>query len=115
MSKATEAYGKIDNTLCLNACRGNLQFGIDEDEHIDCESDAEMVDCLETIDKEFKILKIIKEKGLTLREKEFIKCSENYEEYVWLFCSCTERLYTIQKTLSEYEILREDLKNDQTY
>ena len=44
-----KAYEKIDNTLCLNNNRGRLDFNIDTDEHIDCESTYEMIDCLESI------------------------------------------------------------------
>lgn len=46
-----EAYTKIDNTLCLNQIRGNLDFNIDEDYNEDCKCPIEMVSALETIRK----------------------------------------------------------------
>ena len=44
-----KAYDKIDNTLCLNVNRQNIDFNIDTDEHIDCKNTYEMIDCLESI------------------------------------------------------------------
>lgn len=52
-----EAYFKIDNTLCLNS--QNLKFGIDEDEHIDCQNIDEVVNCLETIKEALQRLEAI--------------------------------------------------------
>lgn len=49
MSKELKAYFKIDHTLCLNS--QNIKFGIDADEHIDCQNIDELVNCLETIKK----------------------------------------------------------------
>ena len=44
-----EAYHKIDNTICLNNIRKNIEFNIDKDEHIDCKDLDEAFDCLEII------------------------------------------------------------------
>lgn len=50
-----EAYIKIDNTLCLNQIRGNLEFNINkeynEGYNEDCKDPIEMVSALETIRK----------------------------------------------------------------
>lgn len=50
--KSLKALDKLDNTLCLNANRQNLEFNIDKDEHIDCKDVDEMVDCIEIIKKD---------------------------------------------------------------
>ena len=48
-SEALECLERIDNTLCLNNNKGKLEFGIDTEEHIDCDSAIGMVEDLETI------------------------------------------------------------------
>ena len=45
------AYEKINHTLCLNQNEGNLKFGIDKENKIDCKDANEMVDCLEIIEE----------------------------------------------------------------
>ncbi len=45
------AYEKINHTLCLNQNEGNLKFGIDSENEIDCKDADEMVDCLELIEE----------------------------------------------------------------
>ena len=52
-----EAYFKIDNTICLNS--QNIKFGIDEDDHIDCQNIDEVVNCLETIKEALERLESI--------------------------------------------------------
>ena len=60
-SEALECLERIDNTLCLNNNKGNLEFGIDTEEHIDCDNAIDMVEDLETI-KQY-ILKAQKQKN----------------------------------------------------
>lgn len=49
MSKESEAFERIDNTLCLNNIKGKLEFGIDTEEHTDCDSVIGMSEDLEAI------------------------------------------------------------------
>ena len=49
MSKELEALERIDNTLCLNNIKGKLEFGIDTEEHTDCDSVIGMTEDLESI------------------------------------------------------------------
>ena len=44
-----EAFERIDNTLCLNNIKGKLEFGIDTEEHTDCDSAIGMSEDLEAI------------------------------------------------------------------
>lgn len=48
-SEALECLERIDNTLCLNNNKGKLEFGVDTEEHTDCDSAISMVEDLETI------------------------------------------------------------------
>lgn len=48
-SEALKCLERIDNTLCLNNNKGKLEFGIDTEEHSDCDSAIGMVEDLETI------------------------------------------------------------------
>ena len=49
LSNALECFERIDNTLCLNNNIGKLEFGIDDEEHIDCDNVIGMIEDLETI------------------------------------------------------------------
>ena len=49
MSKELECLERIDSTLCLNNIKGKLEFGIDTEEHTDCDSVIGMTEDLETI------------------------------------------------------------------
>lgn len=48
-SKALECLERIDNTLCLNNIKSKLDFGIDTEEHTDCDSVIGMTEDLEYI------------------------------------------------------------------
>ncbi len=48
-SEALEGLERIDNTLCLNNMKGKLEFGIDTEEHTDCDSVIGMTEDLESI------------------------------------------------------------------
>lgn len=48
-SEALECLERIDNTLCLNNIKGKLDFGIDTEEHTDCDSVIGMTEDLESI------------------------------------------------------------------
>lgn len=49
LDKALECLERIDNTLCLNNIKGKLEFGIDTEEHTDCDSVIGMTEDLESI------------------------------------------------------------------
>ena len=42
-----EALSKLDNTICLNS--QSLKFKLDDDEHIDCESIDEAIECIDIV------------------------------------------------------------------
>lgn len=48
-SEALNSFDKIDNTLCLNNIRDNIQFNISKNEELDCKSSYEMAECLDSI------------------------------------------------------------------
>lgn len=48
-SEALECLERIDNTLCLNNNKGKLEFGIDTEEHSDCDSVIGMIEDIENI------------------------------------------------------------------
>ena len=48
-TKALECLERIDNTLCLNNIKGTIVFGIDDEEHCDCDSVISMTEDLEFI------------------------------------------------------------------
>lgn len=82
MTKALEALEKINHTICLNNCEKTLKFGIDDDEHIDCNDVYEFVDCyniikdaltrLEELETSEKLRGIIEEYDI-LKEMEMFK------------------------------------------
>lgn len=48
-SKELEALEKLNHTICLNYNNKTLKFGVDTEEHIDCDNVNEFVDCYNTI------------------------------------------------------------------
>ena len=46
-----ECLEKLRHTILINYNHGNLKFGMDEMDHIDCESLEEFAECYETIQK----------------------------------------------------------------
>lgn len=87
-SEALECLERIDNTLCLNNNKGNLEFGIDTEEHIDCDNAIDMVEDLETI-KQY-ILK-------TQKPKNYLKWEdlEPFEEDKEIFGLLNGNKYTL--------------------
>jgi hypothetical protein len=84
MSKELEAFERIDNTLCLNNIKGKLEFGIDTEEHTDCDSVIGMVDDLETIKQ--SLLKAQEQKntgvvGGRTFGKEILYLKQSIEQY----------------------------------
>ena len=86
--EALKSYDKIDNTLCLNNNRNNIEFSISEDENLDCKNAYEMVECLDNIKQALvkaqenkKILKIIKEKCLHNDNLNYMAVCINYDMY----------------------------------
>lgn len=57
--EALESLERIDNTLCLNNIKGKLEFGIDTEEHTDCDSVIGMTEDLETIKQALQRLEAI--------------------------------------------------------
>lgn len=58
-SEALECLERIDNTLCLNNIEGKLEFGIDTEEHTDCDSVIGMTEDLETIKQALQSVNIL--------------------------------------------------------
>ena len=85
----------------LNIIRENTKV---DNRRIADEENEECIKCIETclsdIEKSLKTLEIIKNKKVNL---EFLKCSENYEQYC-LICS-----YGNEITKEEYDLLKEVL------
>lgn len=73
-SEALECLERIDNTLCLNNIKGKLEFGIDTEEHTDCDSVIGMTEDLEYIKqallKEQEPKQYLKWEDLEFKEKE---------------------------------------------
>jgi len=94
-----EALEKIDHTVCLNNLAKNIVWNIDKEENCDCESVEQFVDCYDTIEKELKVLEIIKNKKVDIRR--FIQYTHNLFDYnagVWN-----------ELTQQEYDLLKEVL------
>lgn len=98
-SEALKSLERIDNTLCLNNNKGKLEFGIDTEEHTDCDSVIGMTDDLEiikqaliqaitdsstldeVIDENYKLKDTIRELEEKLKEYEDLKkIDEEWEE-----------------------------------
>lgn len=120
-TEALKCLERIDNTLCLNNIKGKLEFGIDTEEHTDCDSVIGMTDDLETIkqallktqeqEKELERYKVL-EKEL----KSEINVLFSYMEFTKLFFEIFNLNYSNETfTLSlipneQYNIENVDLK-----
>lgn len=114
-SKALECLDRLDNTLCLNNIKGKLEFGIDTEEHTDCDSVIGMTEDLETI-KNFILKaqepkKYLKWEDLTTTKT--YKCLLNGNEYVVDYYSPQEcdpywRVRLISPTRGVFIVLREN-------
>lgn len=69
MSKESEAFERIDNTLCLNNIKGKLEFGIDTEEHTDCDSVIGMSEDLEAIKQALLKEQELEKENAELRQK----------------------------------------------
>lgn len=76
MTKELEALEKLDNTLCINNIRGNIEFGIATEELIDCNSVIDMIEYLEVVGSALKELQAIKE----AKPSEAFKCVDVLKE-----------------------------------
>lgn len=74
-SEALKCLERIDNTLCLNNNKGKLEFGIDTEEHSDCDSAIGMVEDLETI-KQALLQQQEPKKYLTWEDLDFKEISQ---------------------------------------
>ena len=68
ISKETNALSRIDNTLCLNNIRGNIEFNISKEDHIDCSNAIEMTNDIEILDEALNLLEILENKKPKVRE-----------------------------------------------
>lgn len=110
-SEALECLERIDNTLCLNNIKGKLEFGIDTEEHNDCDSVIGMTEDLETIknhilktQEQEKVLEIIKEKFVDIYLLKSINTLEEYNKNIGL--------RGIELTQEEFDTLKEWQNND---
>ena len=81
-SKALECLDRIDNTLCLNNIKGKLDFGIDTEEHSDCDSVTSMTEDLEYIKQ--ALINVQEQeliKGGRLPNKEILYLKQSLEQY----------------------------------
>ena len=81
--KSLKALDKLDNTLCLNANRKNIEFNIDEEEHIDCKDFGEMIECIETIKKDLNKKSTKKKSKSEKRDVLFKDIRDLLDYYVW--------------------------------
>lgn len=72
-----EALEKLDNTLCLNS--PVINFNIDDEDFIDCKDVDEMIECLETIERDLDVLEIIKNKRVDIQR--IIDAKGDYKLY----------------------------------
>lgn len=49
-----EALEKLDHTICLNT---GIKWGVDDLDKIDCQTQEEAIECIDTIRKDLEILK----------------------------------------------------------
>lgn len=87
--EALKCLERIDNTLCLNNIKGKLEFGIDTEEHTDCDSVIGMTEDLETIKQSLlkaqeqeKVLEIIKEKDVDIYILQKCKTVDEYNSKI---------------------------------
>jgi hypothetical protein len=97
-SEALECLERIDNTLCLNNIKGKLDFGIDTEEHTDCDSVIGMTEDLESI------------KQALLKAQEQEKAIAQFKEIVSLDYLCRVFGYPLGKQIKEYFMSNELLK-----
>lgn len=77
----SKAYEKIDHTLCINQWKGNLQFGLDTEEHIDCSDVYEMTECLDTVGELIKCLELIIKKSVNVNTiTGLLECFPSYTD-----------------------------------
>lgn len=103
MSKELEAYFKIDHTLCLNS--QNIKFGMDADEHIDCQNVDELVNCLETIKNALEEREAIN----NVNPSEALECLERLDkEYASIESDDFDNCFnTIKQALLELKSIKE--------
>lgn len=133
MSKELEALEKIDHTVCLNINNKTLKFGLDNEEHIDCQSVEEFVECYDTIEIALKDYEKLKEEKLllsacrdlpTLEKKlkvveiikrepssviEIITTYDSWEEYTNDYPISDKKIWHFVKNKDEFDLLKEEL------
>lgn len=112
-SKALECLDRIDNTLCLNNIKGKLDFGIDTEEHSDCDSVISMTEDLE----------YIKQALTNVQEQELIKGGRVPNKEVLYLLQCLkehndEQIFYVNRTYGNKYIVPQkqfdDLTNENT-
>ena len=110
-----QALEKLDNTLCLNS--QSLRFNIDTEDNIDCKDVDEMIECLETVERDLDVLEVIIKKDVEIKYVKMAIEAEKKENNPKLFPAVgfyNKGQRNVNKCLSdnEFELLREKLKND---
>lgn len=107
MTEELKALEKLNHTICLNNNEGTLKFGLDDLDHIDCNTLYEFVDCYNTIEQSLKAFEIIKTKQVDLHTVNNVKSCREYNLKMM-----GRYAYYENKTLTEeeYDLLKEILK-----
>lgn len=95
-----KAYDKLDTTCCLNT--KNIKFDLDQYDHADCKDINEFLDCLDAIQINLEVNRIIRQKNV---EVGFLKDSRNVKDYN----ECRDRPWTKSLTKKEHKFLKENL------
>lgn len=93
--RVLKCFEEIDNTLCLNNNKGKLEFGIDTEEHSDCDSAIGMVEDLENI------------KQTLLKAQENARSEEILQKYYQEGIT----LDSVRELKKENELLKEIIKS----
>ena len=111
-SEALKSLDRIDNTLCLNNIKGKLEFGIDTEEHTDCDSVIGMTDDLETIkqaliqkSKKEQVWDIVIKKNVDIWQLKKTNDLERYNFWVKAYWSNERK----ELTKEEFNTLKEVL------
>ena len=111
INEALECLERIDNTLCLNNIKGKLEFGIDTEEHTDCDSVIGMTEDIETIkqaltQKSKKELAFDVIKGFDLMHVHFAIQCKKYDIYLEAIKYAKENHFLSEE---QYNLLKEVL------
>lgn len=110
IKKALQRLEAIDNANPSEAleCFENMQHRIAS--NISTIEYATIKQALIKAQEQEKVLKVIKEKALPKQERDLIKQSENYEQYLIKLSWWSYKTYLTPKTEEEFELLKRYLK-----